>query len=174
MGWDAQRIFAPLGPRRGAPDQSPTANAHTEAKPPGLRHATPMEKPSPAPRCLTVLYDGSCPLCRREVGVYRGLPSSQPIAWQDVSEDGTQLPGNGQRQTYMARFHVQQADGTLLSGAAAFVALWATLPGWRWLAKLAALPGATPLMEWLYCRFLVVRPWLQKAVVALDKPQGSQ
>jgi len=139
-----------------------------------MRHALLMENPTNPPRCLTVLYDGSCPLCRREVGVYRGLQPTQPIAWQDVSSADAPLPGDGQRQTYMARFHVQQADGTLLSGAAAFVALWATLPGWRWLAKLAALPGATAAMEWLYCRFLVVRPWLQKAVVAFDKPKAGR
>ena len=129
-----------------------------------------MENSSAPRSCLTVLYDGSCPLCRREVSVYQGLQPSQPIAWQDVSSADVSLPGEGQRQTYMARFHVQQADGTVLSGAAAFVALWATLPGWRWLAKMATLPGATASMEWLYCRFLVVRPWLQKAVVAFDKP----
>ena len=133
-----------------------------------------MENPTTPPPCLTVLYDGSCPLCRREVGVYQGLQPSQPIAWQDVSRADATLPGGGQRHTYMARFHVQQADGTVLSGAAAFVALWATLPGWRWLAKLAALPGATASMEWLYCRFLVVRPWLQKAVVAFDKPSAGR
>lgn len=133
-----------------------------------------MENPTPPPSCLTVLYDGSCPLCRREVGVYQGLQPSQPIAWQDVSRADAALPGDGQRNTYMARFHVQQPDGTVLSGAAAFVALWATLPGWRWLAKLARLPGATASMEWLYCRFLVVRPWLQKAVVAFDKPRAGR
>lgn len=145
-------------------------NDHRPATSLFLRHARSMEPTTP-PSCLTVLYDGSCPLCRREVGVYQGLQPRQPIAWQDVSATHAQLPGDGQRQTYMARFHVQQADGTVLSGAAAFVALWAILPGWRWLARLAALPGITPCMEWLYCRFLVVRPWLQKAVVAIDKPR---
>jgi predicted DCC family thiol-disulfide oxidoreductase YuxK len=130
-----------------------------------------MNKTNTPPSCLTVLYDGSCPLCRREVGVYQGLQPSEPIAWKDVSAANAELPGHGQRQTYMARFHVQQADGTVLSGAAAFVALWATLPGWRWLAKLASLPGVTAVMEWVYCRFLVVRPWLQKAAVALEKPK---
>ncbi|MDZ7589295.1 MAG: hypothetical protein U5L05_01105 [Rubrivivax sp.] len=29
---------------------------------------------------LTVLYDGACPLCRREIGVYRGLQPLQPEA----------------------------------------------------------------------------------------------
>lgn len=119
---------------------------------------------------LTVLYDGSCPLCRREIGVYRGLPASEPIDWLDVSATGAALPTNTDRQALMARFHVMRADGTVLSGAAAFVALWATMPGWRWLAKLGRLPGATACLEWLYCRFLRVRPWLQKAVKAAERP----
>ena len=66
-----------------------------------------------------------------------------------------------ERAALMARFHVQQADGSRLSGAAAFVAMWARLPGWRWLARLAQLPGAMPVLELAYRGFLRVRPWMQ-------------
>ena len=140
-----------------------------------LPHAQAMEK-NESPACaLTVLYDGSCPLCRREVGVYRNLQPDQPIQWLDVSAPSANLPAHGDRSAFMARFHVLQADGTVLSGAKAFLALWATLPGWRWLAKMGRLPGVTPSLEWMYCRFLTVRPWLQKKAVALEKRQaGSQ
>lgn len=133
-----------------------------------LPHACAMEKDNAPAATLTVLYDGSCPLCRREISVYRGLQPSQPIAWLDVSAVGAALPDCGNRDALMARFHVQQVDGTVLSGARAFLALWATLPGWRWLSVLGRLPGATPCLEWLYCRFLTVRPWLQRKAVALE------
>ena len=36
-----------------------------------------MAEPSPEPSQLTVLYDGACPLCRREIGIYRGLVFSK-------------------------------------------------------------------------------------------------
>jgi predicted DCC family thiol-disulfide oxidoreductase YuxK len=122
------------------------------------------EAPADAPGALTVLYDGACPLCRAEIGVYRGLPSDTPLCFADVSAPSQSLPAGMSREQLLARFHVQHADGTVESGARAFLALWATLPGWRWLARLGRLPGVPTLMEGLYRLFLVFRPALQRLV----------
>ncbi len=105
------------------------------------------------------MFDGSCPLCQREIGMYQALTPLQPVAWLDVS--AADLTPEA-RARLMARFHVQSGDGTLLSGAAAFVALWLTMPGWRWLGRLGQLPGVTPLMELAYRAFLKCRPGLQR------------
>lgn len=121
---------------------------------------------------VTVLYDGACPLCRREIGVYRGLDALQPVAWCDVSAPQTVLPEGGNRETYMTRFHVQMADGELRSGAAAFVALWSVLPGWRWLGRIARLPGLLPILELTYRAFLKVRPRMQRVARWLEKRQS--
>ena len=123
---------------------------------------------------LTVLYDGACPLCRREIAVYQGLKplkTGQTVAFADVSRIGCPLPPGGDRKAYLARFHVQRANGQVLSGAAAFVALWATLPGWRYLAMAASLPGATPLLEVVYRLFLRVRPQMQGIAKAFEAPR---
>ncbi len=117
---------------------------------------------------LTVLYDGACPLCRREIGLYRGLDALQPVTWCDVNAPHVPLPPGGDKNAYLARFHVQQADGTVLSGAAAFVALWSVLPGWRWLGRLGRLPGMMPLMEAAYSLFLRLRPRLQLLARSLE------
>jgi len=130
-------------------------------------------QPPDASQSLTVLYDGACPLCRREVGVYRGLTPLQPLSWCDVSDANSPLPPGGHRADYLARFHVRQADGTVLSGAHAFIALWATLPGWRWLAWLAALPGMASLLEFAYRGFLRVRPAMQRVAVAVERNSSS-
>lgn len=119
---------------------------------------------------LTVLYDGACPLCRAEIGVYRGLPSDTPLCFADVSAPSQALPAGLSRDQLLARFHVQHADGTVESGARAFLALWATLPGWRWLARLGGLPGMPRLMEGLYRLFLVFRPALQRLVRRASPP----
>lgn len=124
-----------------------------------------------APRCdgLTVMFDGSCPLCRREVSVYRGLEPLHPVHWLDVSADINRFTDAEDRSRFMARFHVRRADGELLSGAKAFVALWLQLPGWRWLGRAASLPGATALLELFYVSFLRIRPRIQRMVLALER-----
>lgn len=111
---------------------------------------------------LIVLYDGACPLCRREIGLYRGLRPNVPVCFADVSDAALPLPGGATREQLLARFHVRDSDGRLLSGARAFLALWAVLPGWRWLALLGRLPGAAYVMERAYRLFLRWRPALQR------------
>lgn len=135
--------------------------------------------PESSNAAVTVLYDGACPLCRREIGVYRGLDALQPVAWCDVSAPDAALPDGGTRDAYLARFHVQMADGKILSGAAAFVALWSVLPGWRWLGRLGRLPGMMPILEATYRLFLKVRPrmqrlarWMEARTLASTTPPG--
>lgn len=129
-----------------------------------------MAEPVHVPRPLTVLYDGACPLCRREVGVYRGLKSNAPVRFDDIADPASSLPDGITRAQLLARFHVRDSDGRLLSGAEAFLALWAALPGWRWLALIGRLPGAIWVMERLYRFFLRLRPTLRRWASRLDRP----
>jgi predicted DCC family thiol-disulfide oxidoreductase YuxK len=119
---------------------------------------------------LTVLYDGACPLCRREIGIYRDLESNSPVCYADVSDPALPLPPGTTREQLLARFHVRSRDGELLSGAQAFLALWAVLPGWRWLARAGRLPGAHRAMERAYRVFLRWRPTLQRWAARLERP----
>ena len=110
---------------------------------------------------LTVMFDGSCPLCRREIGMYQSLAPLQQVSWLDVSQD-TEGLSSAEQARYMARFHVRLPNGQLQSGARAFVALWLVLPGWRWLGRVARLPGMTALLALAYAGFLHLRPILQR------------
>lgn len=120
-----------------------------------------MNSPVNAPAAVSVFFDGSCPLCQREVRMYQKIPSSVPIQWIDVSST---LPENTSGRTcaeLMSRFHVRTADGTMLSGARAFTALWLVFPGWRWLGRLGSLPLMPATLELAYRGFLLVRPGIQ-------------
>lgn len=130
-----------------------------------------MTDPTRTPAALTVLYDGACPLCRREISVYRNLQPlrpNEPVCFADVSDAAVSLPPGTTRQALLARFHVQVRDGNLLSGAQAFLALWAALPGWRWLALVGRVPGAPWVMERTYQAFLRWRPTLQRWAARMD------
>ena len=112
---------------------------------------------------LTVFYDGSCPLCRREIEFYRRRVDSNRTRWADVSACPPEaLPEGLTRQDAMARFHVQRADGALISGAGAFAELWAHTPGFRWLGCVARLPIIHGVLDRAYGIFLDWRPILQK------------
>jgi len=131
----------------------------------------PAKEPAKDAPPLTVLYDGACPLCRREIGLYRGLQPLQPdmpVCFADVSDAALPLPPGTTREQLLARFHVRGRDGQLVSGAQAFLALWAALPGWRWLARVGRVPGAAWVMERSYRLFLRWRPTLQRWAVRLD------
>jgi 3-demethoxyubiquinol 3-hydroxylase len=113
---------------------------------------------------LTVLYDGSCPLCRREIAHLRGLAQRAPgsgLCFADIAVAQTDPLLAADRARLLSRFHVQRSDGSRLDGAAAFVAMWARLPGWRWLARLAQVPGMLVMLELAYRLFLKLRPRLQ-------------
>lgn len=112
-----------------------------------------------APPLVTVWYDGACPLCRREIALMRRLDRRRTIRFIDASQPHSVCPLD--RGMILSRFHAQE-DGHLLSGAAAFAAMWRAIPllrplgivaGWRWI---------TPLFEIGYRGFLRLRPRLQR------------
>ncbi|MBU3652993.1 MAG: DUF393 domain-containing protein [Limnohabitans sp.] len=122
-----------------------------------------MSAPNPTP-CVSVMYDGSCPLCLREIQFYQKMQPQHALHWVDVSAPAQSLPPGTTQAQLMQRFHVVTAKGELLDGARAFAHLWAQLPGWRVLAYLCRFPGVIALMEVGYSVFLRWRPALQRWV----------
>ncbi len=121
-----------------------------------------MPETTPLPE-LTVYFDGSCPLCRREIALYRRLRGAERLQWLDVSVGASLGPGLS-CETAMRRFHVRDAQGRLFRGGAAFARLWRALPAWRVPGWLFAWPPMSWLLELAYRGFLPLRPCLQRAV----------
>lgn len=101
----------------------------------------------------TVLYNGACPVCRREIEHYRGLDrsSSDALEFADISGPHPVL-----REVTLSedaakrRLHVIDGDGQLLSGIPAFAAIWTHLPRYRWLSVLSGWPVFRSLLPWIY------------------------
>ncbi|MCY7281623.1 MAG: DUF393 domain-containing protein [Sphingomonas bacterium] len=107
-----------------------------------------------------VWYDGGCPLCRREIGVMRRLDRRGAIDFVDVAE----APASAcpiEPAELLARFHATE-NGQLLSGAAAFAAMWRAIPLLRPIGLAARSPWVLALLERMYLLFLRVRPRLQR------------
>ena len=117
---------------------------------------------------LTVYFDGACPICRFEIAHYQQCKGSDRLAVVDVAAADLPSLGAGlDRATALARFHIRQPDGSLVSGAAAFVTIWQSLPGWRVWGKMAAWPPLLRLLEALYRGVLPVRAVLSKMLIRI-------
>jgi predicted DCC family thiol-disulfide oxidoreductase YuxK len=112
----------------------------------------------------TVYFDGSCALCRAEIGYYSGKDQAGALCFVDVSTAAAPTPEGVTQVEAMKRFHVRAGDGRVLSGAAAFVEVWSRLPGWRWAARAASAPWALAILELGYRMFLPIRPFLSRLV----------
>ncbi|MBM3609468.1 MAG: DUF393 domain-containing protein [Alphaproteobacteria bacterium] len=108
---------------------------------------------------VTVWYDKGCPLCRREIALMRRLDRRGRITFVDAADPATACPLD--RADLLARFHVQE-NGRMLSGAAAFAAMWRAIPLLWPLGMLAKLPVAESVLNWAYGHFLRLRPRLQR------------
>ncbi len=108
---------------------------------------------------LIVWYDGACPLCRREIALIRRLDRAGAIRFVDAAEGDVSCPV--ERADLLARFHASEG-GLILSGAAAFAAMWRAVPLLRPLGLAARKPWVVALLERGYRGFLRVRPTLQR------------
>jgi predicted DCC family thiol-disulfide oxidoreductase YuxK len=115
----------------------------------------------------TVYYDGSCPLCSREIAFYASRTGGDHLVFVDVSQEVDDPAHDLTRDDALRRFHVRCRDGELTSGALAFVEIWRSLPNWRWLAKAASFPGAVAVLEILYRGFLWIRPAISRSLSGL-------
>lgn len=108
---------------------------------------------------VTVWHDGSCPLCRREIAAMRRLDRRGAIDFVDVT-GVEQCPID--LAALLMRFHAREEGGPLLSGAAAFAAMWRAIPVLRPLGEAARNRFVLSVLERLYERFLRLRPRLQR------------
>ncbi len=118
---------------------------------------------------VTVWYDGECPLCLREIGLMRRLDSRGAIEFIDV-HGGRDCPLDP--AVLLERFHAREQGQPLVSGAAAFAAMWRAIPPLRPLGLLARNRVILAALEKAYGVFLRYRPRLQRLAGANVQPDG--
>ena len=109
---------------------------------------------------VTVWFDGTCPLCRREIALMRKLDRNSAITFEDVS-DGSPANCPIDQSELLARFHARENE-QIYSGAAAFAAMWRAIPLLRPLGLAARNQTVLSILNALYGQFLKYRPRLQR------------
>ena len=108
---------------------------------------------------VTVWYDSECPLCLREIGLMRRLDKRGAIEFVDAhTAEGCPVD----RRDLLKRFHAKERGQPVVSGAAAFAAMWRAIPILRPLGLIARFRPVLWLLEMAYRGFLLVRPRLQR------------
>lgn len=96
------------------------------------------------------LYNGDCPVCRREIAAYEGYATQAalPIAFDDLNQ--AELDRWGMSRDEAARLLHVLHEGRLYAGFDAFLVLWDQMPRYRWLARIGRVPGLRQLLGWAY------------------------
>ena len=109
---------------------------------------------------LTIWFDGACPLCQREIALMRKLDRRNAIHFEDVSMNAPpDCPID--KAELLERFHARE-NGEVLSGAAAFAAMWRAIPILRPFGLLARNRWVLRMLALAYRQFLKLRPRLQR------------
>jgi predicted DCC family thiol-disulfide oxidoreductase YuxK len=115
---------------------------------------------------VTVWYDSECPMCIREINLMRRLDKRNAIDFVEI-QTAVGCPIN--TDELMKRFHAQERGQPIVSGAAAFAAMWRAIPILKPLGLLARFKPVLWLLERMYRGFLKIRPWLQRRVRQMVK-----
>jgi predicted DCC family thiol-disulfide oxidoreductase YuxK len=108
-----------------------------------------------------VFYDGACPLCNKEVKLYkklaandniRGKYNDADIEWIDISKSQVELKEEGIKYgDAMQLMHVKDASGIHQVGVDAVLTVWDQIPYYRKLSKfLKSIPMLYPLLDRSY------------------------
>ncbi|SFG19887.1 thiol-disulfide oxidoreductase DCC family protein [Neptunomonas qingdaonensis] len=120
-----------------------------------------------------VFYDGSCPLCRKEINHYRRIDARQKIEWLDISKNAERLKAYDiQYKSAMARLHSIDASGKKVTGVAAFLLIWDNLDYYRYLAKTVRILKLQKPLDFAYQRFAKWR--VKRQCAGHCKGQGKE
>ena len=75
-----------------------------------------------APWPLEVFYDGACPLCRREIAVYRRRDRDGHVRWVDIAQLDFAAAAYGLDPVRLQQvMHARTSDGRVFTEVSAFI-----------------------------------------------------
>jgi uncharacterized protein (TIGR01777 family) len=158
---DGQRIVPTRALARGWKPRHPTLD---EALHSLLRPAAPDLSSA------EVYFNGDCPVCRVEMQHYAALctQAAPGLRFVDATRQDRGLAGCSLRREHLERrVYLRSSDGRMLSGMSAIMAIWASLPRYRLLARICNLPLLRQICAILYDHMLspTLAAWARRRAV---------
>ena len=111
---------------------------------------------------LTLLYDGQCPLCRREIAWMRTRNGRGLLGFQDIHAADFEASALGVSvEQLMAEIHGINTDGSLIKGIDVFAIAYSAV-GFGWLAAAIRSRWLRPVFKCLYAWFARYRRRLKR------------
>jgi predicted DCC family thiol-disulfide oxidoreductase YuxK len=128
-------------PRRDVRERATILVRVVSASPPAAARLAPE---------LTLLYDGECPLCSREIAMLRRRDRRGRLGFADISAPDFDAGRYGTtREALMARIHAALPDGSLVRDVEVFRRAYAAV-GLGWLVAPTRWPLLRPLFDRAY------------------------
>jgi len=115
---------------------------------------------------FTLLYDGLCPICRREVAWLFVRNKFGRLGFQDINDTDFNPALYGKTlEKLMAEIHGVYPDGRIIKGMSVFRATYSAV-GLGWLLAPTGWPLLKPLFDLLYRLFAKYRLRLARLVIS--------
>lgn len=123
--------------------------------------ATETFKERQSSLALQLLYDGECPLCKREICYLKKRDKERKTEFVDISSEGYRSSGDHKvdYNTAMSQMHAVDGQGNILIGLAAFAAVYAR-SGLLVISTWLRIPFIKTILNPIYGLFAKYRLWI--------------
>ena len=105
---------------------------------------------------LTVLFDGNCGICSKEIAFYKRISQSGQFVWQDINSIDLKKKYNIELYSALKHLHVIDNEKVLI-GVDAFARIWGNIKYFKMLSFLIQLPLIYSLAKYFYNIFAEYR-----------------
>jgi predicted DCC family thiol-disulfide oxidoreductase YuxK len=107
---------------------------------------------------ITILFDGKCSLCAKEIKYYQKIAPKGIFKWCDVTIDHSILDQYNLSQSQALLYlHAKDDNGDMHIGVDAFIIIWSKLQKFKILAKIISFPVIYQIAKIIYRIFAKIR-----------------
>lgn len=113
---------------------------------------------------LTVLYDGNCPLCYKEIVHYKKKDLNDKLICIDIAHADFDINKYGlDLDEVNLKLHAITESGTVYTGIDTFIEIWNRIPGYDLFSRFVSIKALRPVFDLFYITFAKhIRPKLPK------------